>query len=160
MPNFASEFIKNTLPTASSSAANNVISNDYFVDLTAAQLAVNNIVDIGLLPAGHTVTDMILLPGDLDTSATPTVALDVGMMSGTPGDIVSVRTCGSEFFAADIGARTGAASRMSQATGFLVKASAADRSIGVKIQAAATTAAAGRIRLRVIMHPSDTNLTF
>ncbi len=158
MATIASEFIKNTLPTATSSAANNVICQDYFFDATAAQLLLNNVIDIGLLPAGHTVSDMALLSADLDTNGTPLVALDVGIMSGTPGDIVSVRTCGAEFFAADIAARTGVLSRMTLATGMKVQPTSADRSIGVKIQAAPATAAAGRIRVRVWMHAADTNI--
>lgn len=156
----ASKFAYNQLASAVSACFGQVISADYFMDVTAAQLTLDNIIDLGILPAGHTVSDAILIPDDLDTHATPLVALDVGIMSGTPGDITSVRTCGAELFAADIGARTAAAARMTLASGFKILATGADRSIGVKVQAIPATAAAGRIRLRVFMHASDTALQF
>jgi hypothetical protein len=140
--------------------AGDVVVNEYFYDLTVAQNIVNDIIDIGVLPAYHTVVDMVLVPDDLDTNASPAVALDVGLMSGTVGDTVTARTCGAEFFAADTGARSGAAARMSAATGFKVQATESDRSIGVKIQAASATAAAGRIRLVVTMAPADHKVTF
>lgn len=151
----ASKFSKGLLPFVTGDCAGDVVVNEYFVDVTAAQVVLNDIVDLGVLPAYHKVIDAILIPDDLDTNGTPTLALDVGIMSGTPGDTVTARTCGNEFFAADIGARSGALARMSKAAGFTVQATEADRSIGVKFQAAAATAAAGRIRLLVVMAPAD-----
>lgn len=156
----ASTFTKWATTSVTGDCAGDVITNDYFVDVAAADITLNDVIDIGILPANHTVADMVLIADDLDTNATPTVALDVGVMSGTPGDTTSVRTCGNEFFAADVGARTGAVSRMSKKAGFLVLPSTADRSIGVKFQAAAATAAAGRIRLRVLMVPASPELQF
>lgn len=156
----ASQFATTQLPTRVISGAGNVFVNDFFYDITAAQIVLNDIIDIGVLPAYHTVTDMVLYADDLDTNGTPLIALDVGIMSGTPGDITSARTSGNEFFAADVSARTGVISRMSKPAGFIVKPTEADRSIGVKIQAAAATAAAGRIRLRVWMHAADHTYQF
>jgi hypothetical protein len=155
-----SQFSNRNLPVPVSDSAYNTISLDFFYDITAAQIVLNDVIDIGVLPAGHTVSDAILIPDDLDANGTPTLALDVGLMSGAPGDGVSVRTCGAELFAADVSARTGAISRMSLPSGFKIKPSSDDRSIGVKIQAAAATAAAGRIRLRLFVHPADSNLQF
>lgn len=156
----ASKFAKGTLPVVTGDCAGDVVVNEYFVDLTAAQVVLNDIVDLGILPAYHTVVDAVLIPDDLDTNGTPTLALDVGIMSGTPGDTVTARTCGAEFFAADIGARSGTLARMSLASGFKVQAKGVDRSIGVKFQAAAATAAAGRVRLLVTMAQVDQNIAF
>lgn len=156
----ASQFATNQLPTITADCAGDTIVNDYFYDIPAAQVVLNDIVDLGILPAYHTVSDAILVTDDIDTNGAPTIALDVGLMSGTPGDTVSARTCGNELFAADTTARTGGATRMSAKTGFLVLATETDRSIGVKIQAAAATAAAGRIRVRVWMHASDHKVQF
>lgn len=155
-----SKFADNVLNTVTGDCAGDVIVNDYFYDITAANIVLNDIIDIGTLPANHTVSDAVLIVDDLDTNGTPTIALDVGIMSGTPGDTASARTCGNELFAADTTARTGGTSRMSKSAGFTIKATEADRSIGVKIQAAAATAAAGRIRLRVFMHPADHMVQF
>lgn len=160
MPTIASRFAKNQLSTITAPSAGAVIVNDYFITLTAAQMLLNNVVDIGVLPAGNTVSDMILVADDIDSNGVPLVTLDVGLMSGTPGDIVSARTCGAEFFSADTTARAGGAARMTLSTGFRVLPADADRSIGVKIAAAPATAVAGKIRLRVFMHASDPNVAF
>jgi hypothetical protein len=148
------------LPVPVADAANDCIAVDYFYDLPTAQNILNDIIDIGVLPAGHTVSDAILLSDDLDSNGTPLMALDVGIMSGTPGDPSASRTCGNELFAADTAVRTGASSRMTKVAGFNILPTDTDRSIGVKIQAAAATAAAGRIRLRVWMHAADRNVQF
>jgi len=155
-----SKFSNNQLPTIYGDCAGDKIVNEFFIDLTADQVANGNFFDVGILPAFHTVVDMVLIPDDLDSNGTPTVALDVGLVSGTPGDADSNRTIGAEFFSADIGARTGALSRMSLASGFRVQPVGYDRSIGVKVSAAAATAAAGRVRLLASMAPMDQNIAF
>ena len=155
-----SPFTKNANTFVSGDCAGDVVVQEYYVDVTAAQIVLNDIVDLGVLPANHTVTDMILIPDDLDTNGAPTIALDVGIMSGEPGDTVTARTCGNEFFAADQSARTGVISRMSKPAGFRVQPTGADRSIGVKFQAAAATAAAGRIRLIAFMAPANPQIAF
>lgn len=156
----ASKFVTGALPTVNAECAGETIVNDYFFDITAAQNILNDIIDLGVLPAYHTVSDAVLLSDDLDTNGTPLLALDVGIMSGTPNDTVTARTCGNEMFAADVAARTGVSSRMSKVAGFNILPTEADRSIGVKIQAAAATAAAGRIRIRVWMHAADHKVQF
>lgn len=156
----ASPFTKYANTFVSGDCAGDVIVQEYYVDVTAAQIVLNDIVDLGVLPANHTVTDMILIPDDLDTNGAPTIALDVGIMSGEPGDTVTARTCGNEFFAADTSARTGAIARMSKAAGFRVQPTGSDRSIGVKFQAGAATAAAGRIRLIAFMAPANPQVAF
>ena len=160
MATIASKFSSGKYATIGSQMAGVPVVQDYFIDVTAAQLLLNNVFDIGILPAFHTVTNAFLIADDLDTNGTPLVALDVGLMTGTPGDTVSSRTTGAELFAADIGARTGVLSAMTLASGMKILATETDRSIGVKVQAAPATAAAGRIRLRVLMHPSDHTLQF
>lgn len=155
-----SKFANNQLSTIYGDCAGDMVVNEFFIDLTAAQMANGNFFDVGILPAYHTVVDMVLIPDDLDTNGTPTVSLDVGMLSGNPGDATSNRTIGAEFFSGDTGARTGALARMSLASGFKVQPTEADRSIGVKIAAAAATAAAGRIRLLVTTAPMDHKVQF
>lgn len=154
-----SNFSNGSLPIKSADSAGDVICQDFFYDITAAQLLTGDIIDMGILPAYHTVTDMILISSDIDTGSAA-VTLDVGLMSGTPGDSTNTRTCGAEFFAASVSGQAGAIDRMSLPGGFKVLATQADRSIGVKILLQPATAAAGRIRLRVLMHPSDPNVQF
>jgi hypothetical protein len=155
-----SKFSSGQLGTVTGDCAGDVVVNDYFIDVTAAQIEADNIFDLGILPAYHTVVDAILIPGDLDTNASPALTLDVGIMSGTPGDTETARTCGAELFSASTAAQGGTATRASAATAFKIKATEADRSIGVKVVTDAATAAAGRIRVRVLMAPSDHNVQF
>lgn len=154
----ASKFAQGQIAFVTSDGAGDTVVNDYFYDLTTAQNITGDIIDIGTLPAYHTVSDMVLIPDDLDTATGMT--LDVGVMSGTPGDTVSARTCGAEFFAASTAAQTAAVARPTLASAFKVLPTEADRSIGVKIAAQATTAAAGRIRVRVFMHAADHRTQF
>jgi hypothetical protein len=160
MATILSKFAKNQLATIVADGAGDIAVNDFYMDLTAAQINAGDVIDIGVLPAYHTVSDAILIADDLDSNGTPTIALDVGIMSGTPGDAVSVRTCGAEIFAAANTAQAGGIARPTLASAFKILSTQADRSIGVKFATGSATAAAGRIRLRVFIHPSDQTTQF
>lgn len=153
----ASKFVQRIQPTVTGDQAGNVVVQELFCDVTAAQLVNGNIIDLGILPAYNTVVDAILVPDDLDTATGMT--LDVGIMSGTPGDTETVRTSGAELFAASTAAQAGTATRMSEATGFTIKPVEFDRSIGVKVVAAGTPQA-GRIRLLVFQAAADHTTQF
>lgn len=139
--------------------AGEVVRNIYEINWAEAPfkgvtLALNDIIDIGILPANHTISDVIIDTDDLDTNGTPLMSVDVGILSGTPGDTVSVRTMSNEFFAADTTVRTGGVARMTKSAGFRITPTGSDRSIGVKITAAAATQASttsGKFRLIVEM---------
>lgn len=154
-----SDHIKGIQPTVTADSAGDVIVNDYFYDLPAAQNLTGDIIDIGILPAYHTVSDIILFADDLDTGSAA-MTLDVGLMSGTPGDTTNTRTCGAEFFAASTSAQASTVARPTLKTAFTQIATELDRSIGVKVLLQAATAAAGRVRLRVFMHASDHKTQF
>lgn len=104
-----------------------------------ADLAINDIIELGILPAYHTVVDATLI---VDEAGTATY--DVGIMSGTVGSPDGARTCGNELFA---GAADASTVRMSKVAGFRIEPVDADRSIGVKILTAGITAASQRIDL-------------
>jgi hypothetical protein len=160
MAQILSRFASRNLPSPSADRAGDVIVASYFIDLTAAQLTAGQIIDLGPLQANMTIADCTLIADDLDTNGTPLVTLDVGILSGTPGDAVSVRTMGAEIFSASPAAQTGVAQRASLATAFKIAATDYDRSIGVKINAAPATAAAGRIRMKVFMEPANKETPF
>lgn len=154
----ASQFITGQLSTIVGDCAGDKIVNDYFYDLPTAQNVTGDIIDIGVLPAYHTISDMVLIPDDIDTGAA--VVLDVGIMSGTPGDTVTARTCGAEFFSGSTAGQTGAIARPTLPSAFKVLPTEADRSIGVKITTQSGTAVAGRIRVRCFMHTADHKVQF
>lgn len=155
-----SKFSDGTLSVVSGDCAGDVVVNEYFIDVTAAQIDAGNMFDLGPLSAYHHVVDMILIPDDLDTNGSPAITLDVGILTGTVGDATSNRTIGAEFFSASTAAQGATPTRMSLATGFKVLPTEADRSIGVKVVTDAATAAAGRIRVLVFSAPADHKVTF
>lgn len=153
-----SDFIKRIQPTVSSGEAGNVIVNDYFYDLPTAQNVTGDIIDMGVLPAYMTVSDVVLVADDIDSGAG--AVLDVGIMSGSPGDTNTDRTCGAEIFSGATTGQAGGVARPTLASAFKILATEADRSIGVKIATQSATAVAGRIRLRVFMHAADHKTQF
>lgn len=161
MPTIVSRFAKGELNTNHSDRRGQPVVNRFFVDLKAADLVANNIIDLGILPAGHTITEAVLVADDLDTNGAPTLTLDVGILSGTIGDAVSVRTCGTELFSASTVAQTGAvATTATTKTAYTIQASGDNRSIGAKVVTGAATGAAGRLRLLVTAVPVDSTAVF
>ena len=134
--------------------AGDVVVNRFEIDLASAPLkgvtlAQDDILDIGIIPATSQVVDVIIDSDDLDSNGTPTLAFDVGVMSGNPGDTGS-RTCGAEFFAASTVAQAGGVARTTLKTAFRVAPAQSDKSVGLKITtAAATQPATGKLGISV-----------
>ena len=112
-------------------------------------LALNDQIEMVILPADHVPIDFWYDSDDLDTNGTPLIAFDIGLMSGTPGDAVSARTIGTEFFSADISPRTGVLARTTRSQSQRIFPQPFDRSIGIKVQAAAATTVAALTSLNV-----------
>lgn len=119
------------------------------IDLATGDLTLNNIIEMGPLPAGCTLVDAILDSDDLDTG-TPAITLDVGIMSGDFGVVDGARTCGAEILSGVTTAQAGGVVRPTLASAFRIAPSDVDRGIGVKIKAAPATAQAGTVGLTVI----------
>lgn len=126
---------------ATPDAAGDVVTNRFEFVLTSAALGAGDIIDLGILPANCSIVDALIDTDDLDTNGTPLISLDVGIMSGAVGDS-GVRTCGNELFAVDTTARAGGVSRLTKNAALRIAKAEPDRSIGVKIVAAAATQAA------------------
>lgn len=112
--------------------AGGVVCERYTFTVTS-NLAAGDIIELGILPAYHTVVDAVLV---VDEAGTATY--DVGIMSGVVGDPSSSRTCGNEFFA---GAADATTTRITKAAGLRLASSDSDRSVGVKVVGAGITAA-------------------
>lgn len=154
-----SQFATRVLTTTNGDCAGDLVVNQFYVDLKAADLVANNVIDLGILPAGHTIHGAQLVPDDLDTGTT--ITLDVGIMSGVTGTPDASRTVGQELFVASTAAQTGSvATTAATKSAFTLMAKPYDRSIGVKIVAAPTGATAGRLRLTVTMFPTDSNVQY
>ncbi len=114
----------------------------------AAALVVNDIIEMGVLPADHVPVDFAVDCDDLDTNGVPTITLNCGVMSGTPGVADVARTVGTEFLSASTVAQAGGVVRAATVGAFRVAPAATDRSVGFKVAAApATGAATGKIGL-------------
>ncbi len=122
-----------------------------FSHTLSANPSVNDILELACIPANCRVIDVILDSDDLDTNGAPTLAYDVGVMSGDFGVNDAARTCGAEFFAASAASQTGAVARPTIKTAFRTTTTSKDRSIGLKFTAVAATFAAGEIGLTVIV---------
>lgn len=114
-----------------SGTAGDVVAERYTFTASAA-LAANDIIELGNLPAFHTVVDATLISDNLAGTT-----LDVGLMSGSFGSPDQARTVGNELFA---GAAINAVVRASKAAGLLLATTQADRSVGVKLLGAGMTA--------------------
>ena len=113
-------------------------------------MIVGDILELGCIPAGCRVVDLILDCDDIDTNGAPTVAFDVGIMSGAWGDPTPTRTCGAEFFSASNVGQAGTVARPTLKSAFQTAPVNTERSIGVKMTAAAATPAVGNIGLTVL----------
>jgi hypothetical protein len=102
--------------------------------------AANDIVELCPLPAGHVPVDAIIA-ADILGSSTNDLTYDIGLMSGTPGHADLTRTVGTELFSgAVVGNDSASMARMTGYAGLLVTGVDYDRSIGLKVSQAATTA--------------------
>jgi hypothetical protein len=106
--------------------AGEVIAQKFDFVIAANLVAASDIIEIGVLPANHTIVDAVLITDEVGT-----VTWDVGIMSGDVGD-TGTRTSGNELFAAAADAST---VRMSAAGGFRIAPTDKDRSIGIKASA-------------------------
>jgi hypothetical protein len=148
MTQIQSKFVTGQKTVATPDQAGDVCAQVFYIDLAAA-LALNDIVELGVLPAYSRVVDATLDCDKLDTGGAPTLSLDVGIMSGVVGVLDGARTCGNELFAADTSARTGGTlSRLTKNAILRTAETDKDRSIGVKVAAGPQVGAVtGRIAL-------------
>ena len=104
----------------------------------AAALVINDTIDLVTVPAGHFVTDAVLISDDLDTGTG--ITLDVGIKAGDT----------DQFFAASTVAQAGGVVRPTLATAFRDVATSANRVVQLLVKAGPTTGAtSGKITLLV-----------
>lgn len=124
MANFKSKQVaaRRPAPSALDSSALVHVLGEY---LTKTGDAINDIVEMGPIPAGMVPVDAIVDNGVLGASAT----LDVGILSGDYLD-AGARTMGNEFLAAGAAATAGVLRRNKVVTGIAVQLT--DKSWGIK----------------------------
>lgn len=139
------------------SAADSVVAVAEHV-VVAGAFALNDVVEMLAIPAGHVPTSLKVVSDQIDSNGAPTLTLTFGVMTGewlqaTVGnDGVTARTVGTEFGNAltTVG-RAASVVNLDTVTGLQLAASNVDRSLGIKVSAAAATLVAGA-KIRLIAH--------
>lgn len=122
---------------------------------TGSALAANDVIEMVVLPAGYVPVDAVLATEDLDSGGSPSITLDLGVISGTAQAADNARTCSNEAFAASTVGQAGGVARPTKAAFALLAPTDADRGIGLKVAAAAATLVTGaKIRLTVLARPA------
>lgn len=151
-----------------SAAGNECIATRFELSLATADLALNKIGAIGILPAGHVPVDILFDSDDLDTNGTPTIAwsIGVGNLANKAADGTASTDAVNTLIsttAADGGAAWGTSITTSQAGGQAQVLSKAlsrvqkveyDRYIVLLATAAAATAAAGKVGATLRYRPA------
>ena len=143
--------IAQNLPSISANGFEPIaIVGDY---VTVAGVVANDVIELGILPAGYVPIGIKLAMDDVDTGATLT--LDCGIITGTPRDTVTVRTCGNEAFAASTIGQTGGLAIDTKADLSLLAPATVDRSFGLKVGTGAAGLVVGaRIRATLTARPA------
>lgn len=128
-----------------------LIVGDYVVTAT---LIATDVIEMCVLPNGYVPTAVKVATDDMDSNVTPTITLDAGIISGVSFSLDNTRTCGVEAFAASPVGQAGGLAIDTNAALSLLAPSLVDRSIGLRVAAAAATLTVGaRIRMTVTARP-------
>lgn len=118
-------------------------------DLSAGFTAASDIYEIGVLPANTRIVDADMVSVGLGAGN----LIDVGFMSGLPGDDRDARTSGDELFD---GVSSNAAHKMTLVNAFAVpkqgQGVSGHAAIGIKLSANEAAGAGKRILVRVFYH--------
>lgn len=106
--------------------AGKVVASDGSITVTAAQIALNALVGLCILPRGCVPIDFILIESDLDTGTALTQT--VGVLNSTEDDLVA----STNFLTASTVGQAGGVSRMTNIPDALKAPSTSDRVIAVK----------------------------
>lgn len=114
-----------------------------FTHLFKEAPALGDVLEIGCIPHGCKLHDVIVLADGLDDGNTLT--LDGGVISGQFGDADDARVCGDELFTASPVAQAGGVARPTKASAYRIPVSSRDVPIGLKVAAAPTTFVPGSV---------------
>ena len=128
--------------TPISDGAGEVVASRGIFPIIAA-VPLNDVIELVILPEDHVPVDFTLDLDDLDTATG--LVLDVGLITGVPGDVSASRVCGQEFAAGSTLGQTGGVLRASIAKAFRQVATPVQRGVGLKIATAATTPIVGSL---------------
>lgn len=149
------DYITGRKPVPTSQGAE-VIATRFELAMTAADLALNNIGQIGVLPAGHIPVDVYIDGTDMDSGAGAGV-YQVGILNAD-GTAISTAAANGGGAWGDTGAAVATAfyKRMTATLNNMatVQASNVDRMVAVRVTTAPSTAVAGTMGVTVLSRPA------
>lgn len=152
MPRIQSLYASGKLPAPISQGADVVaLHYECAVPASGDGTVVNDLIEMGPLPAGHVPLDFILSATDLDTGAAAH-AVSFGLLNAGKTDLSTDAADGGAVWASAV--VVGQAGTMVRNTGvvpFAVLPSTANRSLAFKVTTASATKAAGTIRCTVFV---------
>lgn len=111
-------------------------------------LAANDIVVLSPVPPGHKIVDAMLIADDLDTNASPTITVSVGIYNDN--DASPDLAANKNLLTASTVAQGGGIARADVKDGLNLAVSSSRQWVAAKIAAAGATKAAGSITLRLL----------
>lgn len=132
-------------------SAGEVYVSDDVVELPVT-LAANDIAKVGYLPAGCVPIDVMIIADELDTHATDTLRMSVGLLNDTGDGLVAASTfiTGAEADVAPTVTRGNAIGMMG-----IAPDDENDRVLAIKVTAAGATKAAGGVRVIMTYRASN-----
>lgn len=141
-----------------------VIGSRFALDLATADLATNQIGEIGILPAGCVPVELLFDSDDLDSNGTPTIAWDIGISNANVtnniqakgGTAISTATAdgGAAWVSAATTSQAGGQAQLTSKALSRVQAVNYDRYILAKASTGSATAVAGQIGLTLTVRPA------
>lgn len=152
MPRIQSNYANGKLPTPYSTGADLVcLAYECAVPVSGDGTVIGDIIEMGVLPAGHVPVDVLYSSTDLDTNGAPAHAVSFGVLNANKDDISTASADGAAAWATGLTiGQAGTLARQSAVATELVQASASPRSLGYKVTTASATKAAGTIRVKVL----------
>lgn len=132
-------------------SAGEVYVSDDVVELPVT-LAADDIAKVGYLPAGCVPIDVMIIADELDTHATDTLRMSVGLLNDTGDDLVAASTfiTGAEADVKPTVTRGNAIGMMG-----IAPDDENDRVLAIKVTAAGATKAAGGVRVIMTYRASN-----
>lgn len=123
----------------------------------AVAYALNDVVEMGLLPAGHLPVDMILDADDLDSNGAPAILLSVGILNAGKTAIDTAASSGGAAWITN--SNVAQAGGIARPTAAAITRVAVDntnsRSVGVLVATGPATGTAGKIGMTMLYRSSQ-----
>ncbi|HEY9208208.1 MAG TPA: hypothetical protein VIP31_04090 [Acidovorax sp.] len=139
------DYITGRKPVPSPAGAE-LLAVRFTLALGTADLALNTIGQVGVLPAGCIPVDVVVDGTDMDTS-TAAMVLQVGIWDGSGANLSTAAADGGAHWGVTTAVNTAFSQRLTMNGNAMatVAQSSVDRRLGVKVATAPTTAAAGTL---------------